>query len=112
MSILEKIELHDALLKSMNVDYNLKRVTVELDFYEDSSDSHRKSASIIFEGVKSIAEICNLDRLQDNARAGNVNYWVPGQADDTTYVYLVDGCLAILAKTVEVVVHPISMGIT
>jgi hypothetical protein len=105
MSILKTIELHDALLKGMNIDYISKRVTVELDLYEDSHDSHRKSASIIFEGVKSISEICNLDRLQDNAKAGNVNYWVPDQSNGTSYIYLVDGCLAILAKTVEVILH-------
>lgn len=105
MTVLQNIELHDALLKSMNVDYEFNKLTIELDFYENSNDAHRKAASIIFYGVKSLAGVCNLERLQDNAKAGNVNYWVPGQAGDTTYVYLVDGCLAISAKTVEVVVH-------
>lgn len=98
----EKLELHDALVKEMNINFVDRVAIIIIEFYVDSSDRTRKAALFRFADVQSISTICNLQRLEDNARAGNVNYWVPGKPDDNTYIYLVDGCLAIQARLISV----------
>jgi len=98
---LESIELHDALLKKMDVDYVKNVVVVALEFYEDVDAPCRKTALITFEGVESISKICSLERMNQNAGAGNVNYWVPSQPGGTTFIYLVDGCISLTAQRVS-----------
>ena len=102
MMHIDQLDLHDALVKSLNIDLAAKKVTIELDLYENRNEGQRKSATIIFNGVKSVNSICDLDRLLDNARSGNVCYWSPSQFDGITYIYLVDGCLSILAKSISI----------
>jgi hypothetical protein len=102
MTTLDEIELHDALLKSMNVDYAAKVATVKIEFFEDAKDRNRKVALLIFEEIELVSQISSLERLQENAFAGNVNYWVPAQNGGTTYIYLVDGCVSIKAEKVRV----------
>ena len=69
--------------------------------YLNTNDSNRKPFSIVFEGVESISQISNLDRLEQNAFAGNVNYWIPEQNGGTTYIYLTDGCVAIKSAKIH-----------
>jgi hypothetical protein len=96
----ETIELHDALLKKMDIDYAAKTAKIDLEYYESRDDSKRKPLSIMFEGVKSFSQISNFGRLLKNASAGNVNYWHPYQNGDETFIYLSDGCIAITASKI------------
>jgi hypothetical protein len=96
----DDIELHDALLKKMEIDYDAKTAKIELDYYESTDDSERKPLLIVFEGVESFSQISNWRRLQKNAFAGNVNYWHPYQKSDETFIYLSDGCIAITASKI------------
>lgn len=98
---IEELELHDALLKSTIIDYTSKIIEVQLELYLNTKDSKRRPFSIIFEGVESISQIANLERLSQNAFAGNVNYWQPEQNGGTTYIYLTDGCIAIKSAKLQ-----------
>lgn len=98
---LDKIELHDAQLKSMHVDYVAKSVTVNLEYYKSEEDSKRKAAAVVFEKVETVSQIGDLEKLQDNARAGNVVFWHPANGSGTTEIYLTGGILAITAKKVR-----------
>lgn len=96
MDDLEKVELHDALLQSMRIDYPNKTVLVEVEFYPDVKSSERKQASILFEEVESVSQMADIERLRSHAFAGNINYWVPAR-EGTTFIYLSDGCIAVRA---------------
>jgi hypothetical protein len=102
MANLEEIELHDALLISMNIDYVTKVVTIGVEFYKGGNDRDRRTALISFEGVESMSQISDMDRLQENIFADNVNYWLPAQHGGVTYIYLVHGCVAIKEKKVRI----------
>lgn len=98
---MNEIELHDALLKSMNVDYVSRVATVAVDFYRESNSRVRDRATIRFDGVESISQICDFDFLQKNSFAGNINYWSPAKGKGITFIYLTDGCIAIAAIKVS-----------
>jgi hypothetical protein len=85
----------------MDVDFINNTAVVNIEFYEDTNAGVRKAALITFAKVESVSKICNLERMQKNARAGNINYWIPAGAHGTTYIYLVDGCIAITAQAVR-----------
>lgn len=99
---LDSIELHDALITKMDVDFSAKIVRVFLEAYKTKESRVRAPATLEFTDVESMSNICDLGRLSQRTSGGNVNYWVPGPREGTTYVYLVDGCFAIKAKTVRV----------
>jgi len=98
---LEKIELHDALLKSMAVDYSAKSVTISVDYYESNDVRDRKPALIIFDEVESLSQVSNLIALEKNTFAGHIIQWVPAKGNGTTYIDVVGGCIAINAKRVR-----------
>ena len=102
MMDIDTIELHDALLQSMDIDYVAKTVKIRLEYYSNQEEKYRKLIFINFEEVSMISEISNLKQLQKNAFAGNVNYWVPKQDDGVTYIYLTDGCIAIHAHKIYI----------
>ena len=97
---LESIELHDAALLSLNVDYVEQAAVVEIDFYDDQKNRKRTSARIRFHNVKSISHMADMSQLKDNATAGNVTNWWPA-VDEKTYLYLAGGCLIVEADSVE-----------
>lgn len=99
-AVLDSIELHDAVLISLNVNYVDRAAFVEIDFYEDQKIRKRTSATISFRNVKSISHIADLRQVKDNAAAGNVTNWWPA-ADKKTYLYLAGGCLIVEAASVE-----------
>lgn len=96
----EEIELHDALLKNTVINYVSKTIEIQLELYLNTNDTSRKSLSVVFEGVESISQMSDLDKLEQNAFAGNINYWLPEQSSGTTYIYLTDGCIAIKAANI------------
>jgi hypothetical protein len=97
-----QMELHDAVIKSMRVDYEEKSVVIELDFYASDDAKHREPVSLMFHEVSSISKICDLNALRDNAYAGNVVYWHPSPSSGTTFIYLTEGCIAITSARVTV----------
>jgi len=78
-----------------------KIVEVQLELYLNAKDSNRSPFSIIFQGVESISQIVSLDRLEQNAFAGSINYWIPEQNGGTTFIYLTDGCIAIESTKIQ-----------
>lgn len=96
----EELELHDALLKAMTTDFAARTAIVTLEYYASADAPKRSQLSLLFEGVTSISQIADLDRLQKNAFAGNVNYWRAGERETPSYLYLTDGCIAIAAEKV------------
>lgn len=107
MNNIDDIELHDALLTTMETDFAAKTVRIALEYYATSEDAKRTGIMIIFEGVGSISQIADVGRLQQNAFAGNVNYWRAGENGMSTYIYLSDGCIAITAEKISIQVNEI-----
>lgn len=99
---IDDIELHDALLKKLQVNYVEKTAAIDIEFYETEQSSTRLGATIAFEKVANISHISDFNRLEINASAGNINYWVPAKNKGVTYIYLVDGCIAIDASIVSI----------
>jgi hypothetical protein len=95
---LKKIELHDALLKSMAIDYAARSITVTVDYYKNKGDHERMHALIIFDTVESLSEVSNFDGLNSFVSSGNIVQWVPAKGSGTTYIDLTGGCIAITAK--------------
>lgn len=104
MEELNEIELHDALLEKVDINYLAKTVTAHVVFYVDSQASARQHATIVFHCVESISTICNLQELEKNLFAGHISYWVPAGAGKPTYIYLAAGCVAIVAERIEFLV--------
>ncbi len=101
MTDLNSVELHDALLISISINYAEKTMTISVECYQDAvHDRGRQPARIIFEGVYSISHTVDLDALQDNASVGNIEYWAP-HPGGTTYIYLVDGSIAVCARSLR-----------
>jgi hypothetical protein len=95
-----ELELHDAIIETWAVDFGRRELRVVLRAYIQPETSTRESVELVFEELKSFSCIADLGRLHDNERSGNVNYWVPSQDGGTTFIYVMDGCLAIDAARV------------
>lgn len=92
-------ELHDGIVTALHVDFVKRTATLRIMYYRDgSSSTTRTAAEISFENVESVSSIASLDRLEKNALAGNVNYWVPTKSFGTSHIYLVDGYIAIISN--------------
>ena len=98
---LDNIELHDAVVESVNIDFLAASITMRIAYYPNAESRQRSEAQLTFENVDSVSQIADLARLRQNRSAGNINYWRPSNADGVTYIYLVDGCIAVTAKTVR-----------
>ena len=102
MTNISDIELHDAQIDSSTVDFVGRTITLGISYYATSNEKTRAEARLVFEGVQSISTIVSLEHLAKNRNAGNVNYWVPVSGSGTTYIYLVDGCIAVCAESLRV----------
>jgi hypothetical protein len=92
---IDALELHDAIVVDASIDYAAKRLTLRLDIYEEASYSHRTPIELVFNEMTSLSHVVDFDRLEANRFAGNVNYWLPGNDQAQTYIYLTDGVIAI-----------------
>jgi hypothetical protein len=102
----EKIELHDANLKSTSVNYVAKTVALEIDYYPTEQANQRISATFKFSGVSDYAENSSIKELLTHSKVGgNISYWVPALKAGTTYFYLARGFISITAKSIAVVNH-------
>ncbi len=99
--MVDKIDLHDAILKTMIVDYAARSITIRLDCFERQEDREKQAAVIIFDGVDSLSQLTDLKELEGHTFAGHVSYWKPSDSYGTTYIYLVVGSIAITAEKVH-----------
>jgi hypothetical protein len=102
MKRLDEIELHDALIKSINVDFELGSARIDIAYHVSADTRDRVHAVLVFEGVESVHQVSSVTRIRQSSIAGNINYWVPNGDGGTTYIYLVDGCIAVTSKTVRI----------
>lgn len=109
---LERIELHDAVMTELSVDYRARTVTVLLDkrifariegsdVLDYGCDLGRAPCKIVFEGVASFNQISDLVEMERNAFAGTVNQWRPQSLPAKTYIHLVNGCIEVAANGIE-----------
>jgi hypothetical protein len=101
MSELDEIELHDGLIRGVNIDFEAGSVAIYLAYYSSPDSRERAAAALFFEGVESISQILSVTGVRQNASAGNINYWVPSDGGGVTYIYVVNGCIAVTAKSVR-----------
>ena len=99
---LDSIELHDALIKKLEVDFVGQKVNIECDYYESQNDSKRKTILITFNQVENIASILNIKEIFNSSWAGHIAYWSPMELHGTTYINFVSGCLSVLAKSIDI----------
>lgn len=95
----EDVDLHDAVVAHINLDVESRILEVHINYY-GGGERDRKPAIIRFSKVISVSNVLDLEALRDNSSAGNINYWAPVQGG-VTYIYLVNGCIAILAEEIE-----------
>lgn len=94
---IQKLELHDAIIS--NIEVNLGSISVLLKCYLHEGSDKRIDLRINFSGVRSCGVSMDHVSLENNARSGNVNYWIP-KNNGTTYIYLMDGCINIDSKNI------------
>ena len=99
---LDSIELHDALIKKLEVDFVGQKVNIECDYYESQNDSKRKTILITFNQVENIANVLNIKEIFNSTWAGNISYWSPAKSHATTYINFVSGCISILEKSIDI----------
>ncbi len=103
MKHLDKFELHDAIIRRTAIDCPKKSVQIHIAYYPEPIHAKtRRSASILFEGVRSFSHSADFVHLADNAGAGNINYWAPASKSGVTFIYLVNGVISIDARRVSV----------
>ena len=86
MSELDEIELHDGLIKCVNIDFEAGSVAIYLTYYSGPDSRQRVAAALFFEGVESISQTLSVTDVRKNVAAGNINYWVPGDVGGVTYI--------------------------
>ena len=100
----EHLNLHDALLKTMHVDYVARVARIELEFYANDANAARKWLAIDFHGVSVITQTVDLDALKEHEFAGTISDWKPADGPGPTYLYLPTGCVSITCDKLGIVV--------
>jgi hypothetical protein len=95
----DEIDLHDGIIKSLIADYGCRKVTILIDYYDESGG--RVAAEFVFSGVQSMHHVGSFDALHDNSISGNVNYWLPDEGGDS-FIYLCDGCIVINSQKISI----------
>jgi hypothetical protein len=100
---LRDINLHDAQISAVRIDYSKRTVSFDLAFYESEEAPRRTRAVLQFEGVVALSHMADFERLADNFKSGHVQYWVPQPGHGTTFIYLMDGAISITARRTRMV---------
>lgn len=103
MISLNDIDLHDAVLKKIDINVSDGTVTLSIDYFESADSVRRTELLLLFSEVSAISNIVDVSMLKDNARSGNVGYWHLAGGEVPTYIYLVGGCISITAKSASVI---------
>jgi hypothetical protein len=96
------LELHDAVLNQLAVDFAGRSLTLFVDAYLGSDDKTRSTVEIRFTDVSDMSCMADFANLATNRRAGNINYWVPSAEGKASYIYLSDGCIAVKSAQIAV----------
>jgi hypothetical protein len=100
---INEVDLHDALLKNMVVDYKDKTISIFVDYYKSENDKERITAEIRFKGVEMLSQVSDTVEMERNAFAGNISYWIPSQGSGTTYIYLSQGFISVKSNDMQFV---------
>lgn len=98
---LDNVNLHDATLVSVEMRCEVLALTLHVMFYPVETLRSRQRASICFEGVSQFSMFSDLAQILDNSKAGNISGWRVGRSGGTTYIYLLEGCIAVTADRVS-----------
>ena len=90
---------HDALVESITIDHIQKSVSVRLLAYRDEDAGDRNPIELRFSDVESVTTSANLDRIADNSSAGTVNHWHLAEGPGTSFLYLIEGYVAVSARS-------------
>ena len=90
---------HDALVDRFEVDFLAGTALLVLHAHDNWPNLPRTRLEIAFTGVSNVTTSADLAALRDNASAGNVNHahFADEPGPGTSYVYLVQGYVAITA---------------
>jgi hypothetical protein len=102
---LDALELHDSIFRALDLDFLGRLAIVKLDCYLNSKASSRTPITLQFTGVQDVTCTGDWDQLKVNSRSGNVNYWVLNKGEKPTYIYLMDGCVVIRAKSIRLLIE-------
>lgn len=100
---LSDIELHDAILKDLKIDFATEEIVLSLEAYKSPNTNKKSELRIIFRQIASMSQLIDFISLRQNAFAGHISYWIPAKSEGTTYLYLCDGLIAINCKKVELI---------
>jgi hypothetical protein len=98
---LDKLELHDAVLKAVEFDLARQTAVIKLDCYLKPQASTRTPMRLQFKGVQEVTCTADWDQLKSNSKAGNVNYWLPNKGAKPKFIYLNDGCITVRATGIR-----------
>ncbi len=96
------IELHDAVIDELSVNFAEEKISLKCEYYEAQNDRRRKSIRIVFNKVTNFSSVLDIKALINSSRAGNITYWHPSEFQGVTYVYFSNGCVAIQAESIDV----------
>jgi len=97
----EDVDLHDARLINLAVDYARKTVSLKVDMMGKDC-TQGKLATINFENVEQLSHIGNLVELHKHNFAGHISYWKASLDHKIVYIYLAAGCIAIASGSVGI----------
>lgn len=100
---LEAVDLHDALLKTINLDYQKSRCVIEIDYYLNTTARVRVPGRITFDSIETIAFLANISELKRHDFAGHISYWRRNADSRETHIYLAAGSVMVRAKKVALV---------
>ena len=99
------LDLRDAVLQSIDVDPEHRRIRVRLEVVlEDQPSGTRTHCIVAFDKVSSHNEAIDWVELERNAELGNVTSWTPADGVGTTVFHLAQGFLSVTAERVDVLV--------
>lgn len=103
MATLSQLELHDANLLGVVLDYVSRTADVRLAYYPSEQSPERVLGTLRFVDVSQFNHLADLDLLAEHSTFGNVNQWVSGERLGVSYIYLARGLITVTAASVELI---------
>jgi hypothetical protein len=91
------MDLHDAKILRTQVDEESACVSIEVRLPQKG-----KTATLVFEGVRSLPLVAESLKLAGGHDAGNVLDWKPAFQDGNTFIYLLDGVISLWAQRLTI----------
>jgi hypothetical protein len=90
---------HDSLLEGIDIDTVKYTASIRLLSYETPGSPERIPITIDFSNVTSMTMQADMIQLANNRFAGTVAYWHIAEGTGTSYIYLIEGYVAVTADT-------------